>query len=209
MQISLRGTRLLSQLTIDANLVMGTHNITTLGTVDGRDVAADGATLDAHGAANHTDRTRILFADAGAGYSAAVLADEDTYAVLSFAAAGDTTWKVNFRLPPDLVSLDDIKLCFTNEIAANDMLFQVVIQGGTAGESDGLLFEISGNVTVGISANAEYLHEASLEGTGDLSVFDKNDIIGIQIVRKGDDERDTNTGIGYVIGVKLEYTADM
>lgn len=155
------------------------------------------------------ERTRTIFKGVGEGYSDAALADEAYYAAYTFSPDAWNVWYVNQRLPVDLVALTDVKVIFSNDVAGDNMVFLLRINGGAEGEDQETYDISSGYVTVPIN-DTDYamIHEPSIIGVADISGLDKNDIVGFELYRAGTHASDTNTDNANIFGLLLSYTAD-
>ncbi len=178
-------------------------NITSVGTVDGRDVAADGATLDAHGAANHTDRTRKIWIPCTFGTDGLTMPLGD-YVVAALADAATKDGGANFCVPSDYVSGGIIKAVVV-PVANGDIRADIFSDFAGNNEGSGTHDVNTATFTETVVANNIEVLGTSLTLT-DLAV---NDIVGLKFRRYGAAAEDTITDIVHFIGFMFEYTADM
>ena len=202
MQISLRGTRLLSQLTIDANLAMGAHSITTVGTVDGRDVAADGGVLDAHGAANHTDRIRSIFFQPSTFVTGATWDFIAPYACVLLNADAEIAYGT-IQIPGDYVS-GIVVYAVVIPATTGNMIVDIYSAWGQPGEAYNTNLDVHGDETQGVSQN--YIEKVNLNI--DFAAPDSGATPAAGEILTVHFEQDTGVALN-LLGFIIEYTADM
>lgn len=168
----------------------------------------------AHGASDHTDRTRHIWLPAPAWHSVdpATLTNAGSNTiprmVWKLDAASEEGLGTTFLLPEDYASGNlTAKLYYGMESATSG---NVVIRTQCLGPADGASYDAANDVdttqTVGVPGTAELLDIHTITTTWAVTA---GDMLIMFIRRLGADASDTATGDMDFFGVEIEYTADM
>jgi len=183
-------------------------DIAVTGTVDGRDVAADGTTLDSHGPANHTNREREIFISAEEMYTTLARGQTFNRPIITFPDAADNYAYGWLRLPTDYVAFVSVKaewLCLGAGVA--DLYWQTGIYwcgAGDLGNDDSDLPALG--VTTSGGAGIHNIEEPANPIAGiTMSVGDS---VGIHFRRDGINVLDTLNADMQLVGVILRYISD-
>jgi hypothetical protein len=173
---------------------------------DGADVTGSNPP-QAHGASVHTDRTRknliVVPSYTTAGSS--------QYAPVGFDTSVDEEAHYHFKLPADFVSLTSVKVIWLAMNAVGlpkDWVLDITSKYGALTEnSDNHTGSDTGNI-ININSGNISDYNAFTVNAGILSSVTKDDYIKIKLERRVADDDNYGSDI-YIIGLEIEYTADM
>jgi|GEM_PF-5212801 len=173
---------------------------------DGADVTANNAP-QAHGASVHTDRTRTFLVAAhhytsGDPTSTGVALDPSSVQKVVY----------RFGLPKDFVSLSSVKILWTvdaSDSSDHNVVFDINAKFGTP---PGVYFQHDNNDSDNIIAISAYEMLNQWMFTIDSSAFSsivQGDVVLLTVERDADHASDTFSNDVVILGLIVEYTADM
>ena len=159
-----------------------------------------------HGHTVHTNRARDIFiSEYDAGNTTGSSAGSRKGIGLDGAADEYVTY--HFSMPNDFVSITSIKIVAHGMMGnSGDVIFNVVASGGKAGEG------VSTNSTTltaeSLSVSNSNISEVALS-SNPISWIEKGDYVNFKLTRDADNGSDTLADDWVILGLLIEYTADM